>query len=82
MVCWMGPERPTKQPIGLADRHVVDAGLTPAHQVIRTFCVAVSTVNGGKGGLSIEDPASRAPSSCRLLDREGRNGLLDGRRPA
>jgi hypothetical protein len=59
MVCWMGPERPTKQPIGLADRHVVDAGLTPAHQVIRTFCVAVSTVNGGKGGLSIEDPASR-----------------------
>ena len=23
-----------------------------------------------------------APSSCRLLDREGRNGSLDGRRPA
>ena len=25
---------------------------------------------------------SMAPSSCRLLDRKGRNGSLDGRRPA
>ena len=35
MICWTGPERPTKQPVSLADRHVVDAGLTPAHQAIR-----------------------------------------------
>jgi hypothetical protein len=36
----------------------------------------------GKGPFPGHRQVGRAPSSCRLLDREGRNGSLDGRRPA
>jgi len=37
---------------------------------------------GQRRRLVLARCAGGAPSSCRLLDREGRNGSLDGRRLA
>ena len=34
MPCGAGAERPAEQPIGLADRHVIDACFTTAHQAL------------------------------------------------
>ena len=34
VICRPGALRPTEQPVGRADRHIVDAGLAPAHQTL------------------------------------------------
>jgi len=52
-----------------------DAGVRSGEQVAKDMIAA-------RIGPDMRIAVVGAPSSCRLLDREGRNGSLDGRRPA